>query len=117
MKKAIVFPKGRGVPYCVDVPAELDCSWMAKTIGCDWVEIVRPGRLPKGYVMIVDEEGLLKDNELNAVGCWFYETDKHGEPIVGNALILKEVYGEEGPECAGMDEDEIAKIFNLIGGY
>jgi len=115
LKKGIVYPAGHRIPYCVDVPDKITCDWAAKTIGCEWVENVHPRRLPEGFCMIVDEEGLLKPNELNHVGSWFYETDKHGEPIVGNVLILKEVYGDEGPEWAGMDDDEVDKIFNLIG--
>ena len=115
MKKGIVFPKGRGIPYVVDVPDEIDCEWMSKTIGCEWVEIVRPKRLPACFAMIVDEEGLLKDNVLNPVGSWFYETDKHGDPSVGDVLILKEEFGPDGPELAGMTDYEIDKVFNSVG--
>jgi len=114
MKKGIVFPKGRGVPYVIDVPADFDWKWMAEKINCSWIEIVRPRRLPEGFVMIVDEEGLLKPNEANFAGCWFYETDKHGEPIVGDALILKEEMGDDGIDCVGMDEDDVNKVFDLI---
>lgn len=114
MKKGIVFPKGFGVPYCVDVPEDVNWEWMRSTIGVEWIEIVHPRRLPRGFVMIVDEEGLLKPNEPNYVGSWFYETDKHGSPIVGNVLILKEVLGDEGPECAGMDEAEIERVFDAV---
>jgi hypothetical protein len=64
--------------------------------------------------MVVDEEGLLKPNELNPVGSWFYESDKHGEPIVGNVLILREEYGDDGPECAGMSDDDVNRVFDLI---
>lgn len=115
MKKGIVFPAGRGVPYCPGVSDEIDLSAIASELGFEWCEIVRPRRLPEEYVMIVDEEGLLKPNELNAVCSWFYESDKHGASIVGNVMILKEVMGDEGPELAGLDDDEIDKIFNLIG--
>jgi hypothetical protein len=115
MKKAIVFPKGHGMPYCVDVPADITCEWIARNIGCEWVEIVRPRRLPEGIIIVCDEEGLLKPNELNPVGSWFYESDKHGEPIVGNIMILKEEMGDEGPEFAGMTDDEVNKVFDRIG--
>ena len=115
MKKGIVFPKGRGIPWIVDAPDNFDWDWMKDKIGCDWIEIVHPMRLPEGFVMIVDEEGLLKENELNPVGCWFYKTDVHGEPIVGDILILKEEEGDDGIECVGMTDDEVAEIFSLIG--
>ena len=116
MKKGIVFPAGRRIPYVADVADSIDLSDIANELEFEWCEIVRPRRLPKGYVMIVDEEGLLKPNELNHVCSWFYETDKHGEPIVGNVMILKEVMGDEGPELAGLDSDEeVNAIFDLIG--
>lgn len=115
MEKGIVFPAGRGMPYCVDVPDDCDYRWMGDTIGVDWIEIVHPRRLPEGFVMVVDEMGLMKDNAvLNPVGSWFYETDKHGDPIVGNVLIMKEIPGDEGPECSGMDGDDINRIFDLL---
>ena len=115
MKKAIVFPAGHGLPYVVDTPEEWECSWIAKKIGCEWIEVVRHMRLPEGIVMVVDEEGLLKDNIMNPVGCWFYETDKHGDPIVGNIMILKEVEGPEGLEFDGLTDDEVNMVFDKIG--
>lgn len=116
MKKGIVFPAGHGMPYCVDTPDDFGWEWMRDTIGCEWIEIVHPKRLPNGFVMIVDEEGLLKPNVLNHVGSWFYESDKHGDPIVGNILILKEEFGDEGAECVGMSDADVDRVFNLLGG-
>lgn len=115
MKKGIVFPANRGVPFCVDVPKDISCEWIAKNIGCEWVEVVRPRRLPNGYVMVVDEEGLLKPNALNEIGSWWYGTDTHGEPIVGNIMILKEVMGPEGPEFGGLTDKDVNAVFDSIG--
>lgn len=53
------------------------------------MEVVHPRGLKHPYVMIVDEEGLLKKLPANIVGCYLYETDKHGYPIVGNIYIAK----------------------------
>lgn len=114
MKKAIVFPTGRGVPYVVDVPEDCGWEWMRDKISSEWIEIVRPVRLPNGYVMIVDEEGILNRKPPNMVGSWFYASDKHGEAIVGDILIMKEVFGEEGADCVGMSDDEVNMIFDLI---
>lgn len=114
MKKAIIFPAGRGVPYCVDVPDGFDNDWVTDKIG-GWMEIVRPRLLPGDCVMVVDEEGLLKGKPLNPVGCWFYESEKHGAPIVGTVLIMKEVFGDDGAELSGMDDDEVNKVFDSIG--
>ena len=115
MKKGLVFPAGRGLPYCSTVADEIDLSNIAKELGCDWCEIIRPRRLPRGYVMVGDEESKLKPNFENFVGSWFYETDKHGEPIVGPVMILKEVFGPEGPELDGLVDEDIDIIFDSIG--
>lgn len=38
-------------------------------------------------VMIVDEEGLVKNLPVNPMGCYFYDTNKHGNPIVGDVIL------------------------------
>ena len=107
----IVKVETNGKVTLLDTPEELTCAWCAKQIGCEWVELVRPKRLADGYIMLVDEVGLMKDRPtVNVAGSWLYETDIHGQPIVGDALILREIYGDDGPEFAPMDE-EVAKEF------
>ena len=115
MGKVIVFAKGLwGNSQTIEAPKNISCSWIAKNIGCEWIERVAAKRLPKGLIMAVDEEGLLKDNELNAVGSYLYETDKHGQPIAGDVMILKEVMGPEGPEFAGMDDKDISSLIEVV---
>lgn len=76
---------------------------LADLIGpkCRLCEHVMPNRLYKelggsnkvGKVkgscvsMLVDEEFLYHDLDMNGVGSFLYETDKHGSPIMGNILI------------------------------
>lgn len=63
-----------------------------ENIGCNLVQVVMPyglqriGLLGENYIMVVDEEGLLKDEpKLNVFASTFY-----GSPIYGNAMIVKE---------------------------
>ena len=44
------------------------------------------------------------------IASWLYETDRHGYPILGNALIIGEKYGNAGIEFCEMSEEQ----FNLI---
>lgn len=60
--------------------------------GCDMIEHVMPVRLynelghsnhvkrsnSKCVSMLIDEEGLLKDNETNLIGSYLYGVDQHG---------------------------------------
>ena len=62
------------------------------TIGCDWIELVEPDSLAeKGYVMMIDEEGKLRNHpaSINCIASEMYGSDRHGDPIVGNAVIVR----------------------------
>ena len=51
-----------------------------KVIG-DWVERVRPTGLP-GYLMLVDENGRLKELPVNLAGSLFYGAQFHGGAVI-----------------------------------
>ena len=79
-----------------------------KQIGCDMIEIVPVRALYQlnekceDYVMIVDEEGLLKDKpKLN-----IYASVLYGSPIYGNAVIVKDI----GEDFDGLEEKDHAEI-------
>ena len=69
--------------------------------------------------MIVNEEGLLKRLPINVVGSHLYETDKHGYPIVGNIVIMKEGLRNGEPDIIGLEDDDIESVadglFSLWG--
>ena len=57
--------------------------------------------------MAVDEEGLFKETPfINPFASWLYGYQKHGNPIVGKALILKEVMTDDGMDSELLDDDE-----------
>ena len=74
----------------------LDCPDLATSIKADWIEVVRPAGLKDArygsvqIVMIVDEEGVLRDKPMNARASWLYQTHFHGHPIRGDALLVGE---------------------------
>lgn len=56
-----------------------------------YIEIVKPrGVLDDGrpLVMVVDEEGLVKNRPLNPMGCALYGTVVHGQPIAGPIVVF-----------------------------
>lgn len=110
MKNGLIFPAGRGVPYAAKVDDKIDLSKIAKALGFEWCELVRPVGLKGKFVMIVDEEGLLKDNPVpNLVGSYWY-----GATIAGNLMVLKEVMGDEGPELSGLTDKECEEVFDFL---
>ena len=88
-----------------------------KTIGeavDGWIEIVRPGGLKSPYVMVVNEEGLIKELPINIAGSILYGTPAHGSPIVGNIVIMKEGWTAEGKDLLGLSDEEVVTLTNEL---
>lgn len=63
-----------------------------QAIGCDWIELVEAEPLAKqGMLMMIDEEGKLKPGAafINCMASHLYGAETQGDPIVGNAVIVK----------------------------
>lgn len=86
---------------------------VGSAVGC-YIEHVKPARLRHPYCMIVNEEGRLLDLPLNYVGSYFYGTDQHGEPIVGNIVIMKDGYRGGEPDIVGLNDVEAEQIKDVI---
>ena len=115
----------------LEYPDEGLKSWkkLKEHIGnrCELIEHVQPKRLyteigagieiknvPGSKVsMLVDEEFYFHCDEtkLNKIASWLYETDRHGYPILGNALIIGEKYGNAGIEFCEMSEEQFDIVF------
>ena len=85
------------------------------------IELVRPRGLARPFVMIVNDEGLLLDLPLNRLGSILYETQKHGSPIVGNVVIMKEGWTCDGMDILGLEPheeealmDDLRKAFQSV---
>lgn len=98
-------------PQIVPVQGEDIMDTVCKMIGCEWVEVVHPRRLSEQYAVLVDEEGLLKASPVfNEIASYLYEIEQHGQPIVGDAVIVRVVYDPEagaGLEWLSPEEAEI----------
>jgi hypothetical protein len=88
-----------------------------KTVGSavgGYIEHVHPMRLARPLCMIVNEEGRLLDLPLNHIGSFFYGTDQHGEPIVGNIVVMKDGYRGGEPDIVGLNDVEAEQIKDVI---
>lgn len=75
-----------------------------------YIEVVHPIGLKDPLCFICNEEGLLEGLPLNPIGCVWYGTARHGHPIVGNIVVMKEGITDDGPDIIGLTDEEIAQI-------
>lgn len=78
------------------------------------IEIVKPVGLKQPLVMIVNDDGLRLELELNAIGSSLYGTLAHGHPIVGDIVIMKIGFTNEGLDIIGLEDQEAVELFNLL---
>ena len=75
-----------------------------------WYEHVHPMGLDRPYSIMVNEEGLLLGLPMNRLGSELYGTPRHGQPIVGDIVFLKDGYDGGEPDVVGMTEDEAQRL-------
>ena len=86
-------------------------DWYYKTIGCESIECVSLyfDSIKKDHlIMIVDEDGLLKESDLNASASGLYIRSGYRGIIVGRALIGRMVYRSGEPDVGGFETSEAA---------
>jgi len=109
--------------YAVKLNTQLDIEIVEKrpdqglldfcyqNIGCQYVETVHPRYLQEPYILVIDEEGRLKDKPMvNFIASYLYGTHEHRQPIVGNALVMKLGMTDEGPDIMPLDEAEARQV-------
>ena len=57
-------------------------------------------------IFLADEEGHLKKLPLNQLGSYFYDTERHGWPIVGDIILAV----PDGEYILGLEDAEAMKI-------
>ena len=107
--KAIKVTTGNEISTVEIGHPKLEC--MQKEVD-GFIEVARTKGLMNPFVMIVDEEGLLKNKELNIIGSLLYGTHRHGHPIVGDVLIMREEPGPKryGNDFYGLTDPDIASL-------
>ena len=86
-------------------------DWYYKTIGCESIECVSlffDSIKDQQLIMIVDEEGLIKDLKLNASATGLYIRSGYRGIIVGRALIGRMVIRCGEPDVGGFETSEDA---------
>ena len=96
--------------WTVEVSGKDNLEFWYEELDCRLVDIVDAIELP-GYCLIVDDEGLMKDQpQMNNIASLLYGFLQHGQPIVGGAIIGKNLQTENGMETIGMSEQEAEEL-------
>ena len=85
-------------------------------LGGSFYEIVRLHNMSHKFLMMVDDEGLLKNLQLNPVASELYGIRIHGCPIVGNAVIMREDFVDGEPDIVGLTDDDLAEFIHKLRG-
>ena len=107
--------KYRGLMVDVDGISEigLDVSHLVAEIHDaigGFFEVVRCVNLPRGILMLVDDEGLLKNLPINVVASRLY-----GSVICGAALIMRECITEDGDrDIIGLSDYDFNRVLRSI---
>ena len=86
-------------------------DWYYQTIGCESIECVSlyfDSIKDQQLIMIVDEEGLIREKDLNASASGLYIRSGYRGIIVGRALIGRMVYRDGEPDVGGFETSEDA---------
>ena len=75
-----------------------------------YIEHVNPRLLRRPYCLLVNEEGLLLGLPINALASYMYGTHMHGNPIVGDVVLLKNATVNGERDIVGLSDKEIEKI-------
>jgi hypothetical protein len=79
-----------------------------------YFEIVMPKGLIHPYVMIVDDEGLLKELPLNPIGTYLYRAGRRLPPIAGDAIIMALQEGPDGMDVVGLSDKEVVALKKMF---
>lgn len=98
----------------VDLTVRTLWQALALAIDCQYIESVRTILYPLGqYLMVVDESGLYTSKGVNKIASRLY-AGQPGDFIKGDVLILKERYGDEGPDLYSLTEEEVAHVLRIL---
>lgn len=89
---------------------------LQKEVG-GYIEVVHPKYLPEGLCMVVDDEGLMKGSAINSAASVLYGTPEHGQPIVGNIVILREGFVDGERDFVGLNDGDEVGLIALLASF
>jgi len=80
------------------------------------IEHVRPKGLKPPFCLICNDNGLELGLPINPIGIWLYGTQKHGYPVVGNIVLMKDGFVNGEPDIIGLSDEEECKLLLELSG-
>jgi len=89
-----------------------------EAIGCEWIELVEPEPLARdSMLLMIDEEAKLKGKcYINCIASHLYGSERHGDPIVGDAVIVK-ANGESLELMTAAEAKQVAFSMEQVRGH
>lgn len=113
--KLAILLKETGEIEIIDVPEDKGLQFYYQNINCDLITIVNAMYLGKKYSLVADDEGLLKaEPKVNMLASILYGYLQHGEYLVGNVLVMKDEFTDEGLDTVGLDKAKAAVILGIL---
>jgi len=113
--KLAILLKETGEIEVIDVPENKGLQFYYKNIECDMITIVNAMYLGKKYSLVADDEGLLQaEPKVNMLASILYGYLQHGHYLVGNVLVMKDEFTDEGLDTVGLDKAEAAVIVGIL---
>ena len=84
-----------------------------ETLG-GYMEHVIPTWLPEPYCLLINDEGKLRGLPVNEVGSIWYGSHLHGDPIVGNIIVMMDGYKDGERDIVGMTPEQCNAIINEV---
>ena len=101
----------------IDIPRKgIDLLEALRTEIGGWIELVHPrtfhnNKYLQGKVMVVYEDGIRKRKKPNLIGTKLYGNHS---TIVGDVLILKDIFTEYGMDVGGLTDDEANQLYEYL---
>lgn len=113
--KLAILLKETGEIEVIDVPEDKGLQFYYQNINCELITIVNAMYLGEKYSLVADDEGLLQaEPKVNMLASILYGYLKHGQYLVGNVLVMKDEFNDEGLDTVGLDKAEAAVILGII---
>lgn len=89
---------------------------VAEAMGWSLSEHVLPWGLRQPFCLLIDEEGRVREDtpEINWIASFWYGANVHGEPILGDVVIMKDAITSQGPDIVGLTEEETKDVIEHI---